>query len=308
MAVPGRLNAAIMGVAFAVALACLWAASHADHWFAVAVAAVVFSFVNNTIFSLQHEAVHRHLHSSRRLNEMGGTLCAAMFPTAFGIQRVSHLGHHRRNRTDEELYDYYLPGQSRWLKTYWIYCLLTGFYWSIIPVAGFVYVIAPWVFRTRAFQAGPARWWGFERFVQDIANERIAEVWPGAAFTLAFQTAMIALLDLTWTGWLACYWAFALNWSSLQYVDHAWSERDVHDGAWNLKVSPVTRALFLNYHYHLVHHRWPQIPWLYLPRHADPAEQGPSFWKIYLSLFGGARPAPPGPGPEPLPGAARTSR
>ena len=71
---------------------------------------------------------------------------------------AAHLGHHRRNRTDLELFDYYLPHQSRWLKTYWLYCLLTGFYWSIIPVAGLVYLLMPWAFSARWFQAGPARW------------------------------------------------------------------------------------------------------------------------------------------------------
>ena len=85
----------------------------------------------------------------RRLNEAAGVLFAAFFPTAFTIQRISHFGHHRRNRTDFELYDYYLPHQSRWLKTYWIYCLLTGFYWAIIPVAGFLYLVCPFAFRSR---------------------------------------------------------------------------------------------------------------------------------------------------------------
>ncbi len=78
---------------------------------------------------------------------------------------------------------------------------------------------------------------------------------------------MWRLLDLDLVGWLACYWAFALNWSSLQYTDHAWSPRDVHEGAWNLRFRPITQAIFLNYNLHLVHHRDPTIPWIDLPRH-----------------------------------------
>jgi len=297
LSIPSRLNLVIAVGAIAVAVACLWSAAHAPHWSILALAAFVFSFANNTIFSLQHECVHGTFHPARRINEAAGVLFAAFFPTAFAIQRVSHIGHHRRNRTDLELYDYYLPHQSRWLKTYWIYCLLSGFYWAIIPVAGLVYVACPFCFRSRWFQDGPARWWGFASYVRDIAAQPIGRVWPQAMFTLAFQACLWRGLDLDATAWLACYWAFGLNWSSLQYTDHAWSRRDPREGAWNLRFWPVTQALFLNYNLHLVHHRRPDIPWLHLPRFVQATDPRPSFWPIYLSLFGGARPAPPGDGP-----------
>ena len=238
--IPMALNSAIGIVAVAIAMACLWLASHAP-WPVALAAAVVFSFANNTIFSLLHECVHGCFHSRQRVNDAAGVLFAAFFPTAFTIQRVSHFGHHRRNRTDLELYDYYLPHQSRWLKTYWIYCLLTGFYWAIIPVAGFVCVVCPFAFRSRWFQDGPAKWWGFGEFVRDIGAEPIALVWPEALSTFALQALLWLSLDLGWAGWLACYWAFGLNWSSLQYTDHAFSERDVRNGAWNLRVPWLVR-------------------------------------------------------------------
>jgi fatty acid desaturase len=118
-------------------------------------------------------------------------------------------------------------------------------------------------------------------------------VWPETAFTFAFQLALWYLLDLNWVGWLACYWAFGVNWSSLQYTDHAWSPRDVHEGAWNLRFWPITQAIFLNYNLHLVHHRQPDIPWVHLPRFVRAGDPRPSFWTIYGSLWWGARPAPP---------------
>lgn len=286
------LNAGIAAAAITVAVACLWLAAHAPHWSVLVVAAVAFSFANNTIFSLLHECVHGSFHPNRRVNACAGVLFAAFFPTAFAIQRVSHLGHHRRNRSDLELYDYYLPHQSRWLKTYWIYCLLSGFYWAIIPVAVSLYLVCPFLFRSHAFQEGPARWWGFREFVRDIAAEPIRQVWPQAAFTALVQLALCYGLGLDWVAWLACYWAFGLNWSSLQYTDHAWSPRDVHEGAWNLRFWAPTQAIFLNYNLHLVHHRRPDIPWNHLPRFVATADPRPSFWSIYWSLWGGARPAP----------------
>ena len=145
-------------------------------------------------------------HPNRRINDGAGVLFAAFFPTSFSIQRISHFGHHRRNRTDQELYDYVLPHQSWWLKTYWIYCLLTGFYWAIIPFACLVYAVCPIAFRSRWFQSGPARLWGFEPFVKDIAAEPILRVWGQTVFTLAFQLGLFVLLDLSVASWLVCYW------------------------------------------------------------------------------------------------------
>jgi fatty acid desaturase len=301
LGIPARLNIVIALAAITAALACLWLAGHAPHWSVVILAAFAFSFVNNTIFSLLHECVHGMFHPQSRINDAAGVLFAAFFPTAFTIQRVSHFGHHRRNRTDLELYDYYLPQQSRWLKTYWIYCLLTGFYWAIIPAANLIYLVCPFALRSRRFQDGPGVWWGFREFVRDIAKEPIARVWPQVLFTVTLQALLCWSLALDWIGWLACYWAFGVNWSSLQYADHAWSPRDVHEGAWNLRFWPPTQALFLNYNFHLVHHRQPDIPWLHLPRFVRPGDPNPSFWSTYLPLWGGARPAPVEPSPAPLP-------
>lgn len=299
-AIPTRANLVIAAAAIAASLACLWAASHAGAWWGVAAAAVLFSYTNNTLFSLHHEAVHGMFHPDRRVNDLAGALFAAFFPTIFSVQRISHLGHHRRNRTDEELYDYYLPHQSWWLKTYWLYCLLTGFYWAIIPVAGLLYVIWPWAFRAAWFQRGPARWWGFLPFVRDIARAPIGRVWCEGVFSLAVQLGLAWALDLGWIGWLACYWAYGLNWCSVQYSDHAHSQRDVIEGAWNLRFWPVARWLFLNYNFHLAHHRQPGVPWIHLPQLVRPGDAQPSFWRIYLSLWLGARKAPDGPGPQPL--------
>jgi fatty acid desaturase len=304
LAIPAGRNAAIGALAVTAALAFLWAASHAPSTLVMMMAAAGFAAANNTVFCLLHECVHSHFHPHRRVNDRAGMVFASLFPTAFTLQRVSHFGHHRRNRTDLELYDYYLPQQSRWLKTYWIYCLLTGFYWSIIPVAVAFYLLCPVAFRSRWFQRGPARLWGFEEFVRDIAEQPVARVWPEAFFTLCVQVLMWRVLGLHPVATLACYWTFGIIWSTLQYTDHAWSPRDVYEGAWNLRVWRVTQVLFLNYNLHLVHHRRPDIPWIHLPRFVKGEDPAPSFWSIYWPLWRGAAPAPPGEGPAPLPRSA----
>lgn len=288
--VPGALNLALTAGAIAAALGLLAFASHTAAWGWRIAAAVAFSFVANTLFSLLHEAVHGHLHADRRVNEWGGRIAAAFFPTGLAFQRICHLGHHRRNRTDAELFDYVLPGESRLVKALQWYGILTGVYWLLPPLACLAYLLCPRLFRTS--------FWTGSRLARQTSAEAMLSGFEGAPertirleilLSIALQAAMIRALGLSAAGWLACYAAFALNWSSLQYADHAWSSRDVHDGAWNLRVNAIIGALFLNYHHHRAHHQHPQVPWLHLPRYVDPNEERPSFLRIYLSMWRGPR-------------------
>jgi fatty acid desaturase len=271
----------------------LWLGSHGALLTAL-LAAWAFALLNNTPFALLHEAVHGVFSKQRWRNELFGVLSAALFPTSFTLQRIAHLGHHRRNRTDQELYDYYLPHQSKALRNFWLYAgNLFGLYWFMIPFSNLVYLIAPWLYTSNWFIKGPARLLGFEPYVEEIAQHSKLRIWSECLLALIYQVAVYRALDLNWQGCLLCHWAFALHWSALQYVDHAWSPRDIINGAWNLKVTPLARALALNYHYHLAHHRMPMLPWIHLPKAVDPNEPQPSFWSIYFSLWRGTRPAPP---------------
>ena len=52
-----------------VTAVCLYLASHTGSWAVMIAAAIAFSFVNNTIFSLMHEAVHGVLHRNATIND-----------------------------------------------------------------------------------------------------------------------------------------------------------------------------------------------------------------------------------------------
>ncbi|HYH46346.1 MAG TPA: fatty acid desaturase [Thermoanaerobaculia bacterium] len=214
--VPGALNLALAAAAPAAALGLLAFASHTSSWGWRIAAAVAFSYVNNTIFSLLHEAVHGHLHPHPRVNEAAGRFLAAFFPTGLGFQRVCHLGHHRRNRTDAEVFDYILPGESRLLKTVQWYSILTGLYWLLPPLGCLLYLLWPGFFRL------PERLRG-TRYFRQTSTAAMLSGFEGAPertirleilFSFAFQAVCIWLLDLSAAGWLACYAAFGFNWSS----------------------------------------------------------------------------------------------
>lgn len=291
--IPERMNIGVFLVALPATWLFLWGANHTP-WPWPFVFAFGFSHLHMTLFSLLHEAVHGVFSKSSQRNEFFGRLCAAVFPTSFTLQRIAHLGHHRRNRTDGDLYDYVLPTQSKARRNFMLYSgNLLGFYYWCLPLGLVVYFLTPGLFTSSWFLRGPARLLGFEEHVREIAKEPKGRIWWECSGAVVYYGALIWFLNLGWGGTLLCFHAFALHWSALQYVDHAWSPRDIINGAWNLRVSPPAQALALNYHFHLVHHQRPEIPWVYLPRLVDPVTPRPTFWRIYFSLWRGTRPAPP---------------
>ena len=289
----GLLNTAILALSLAALWLCQWAASHLSVGYTL-LAVWVFSLVANTPFAIMHEAVHGVASRNRRWNELLGFVAGWAFPTSFSMQRVAHEGHHRRNRTDFDLYDYYLPGQSKRVRNLWLYLgNLFGLYWWSVVFGNLVYLLAPGIYRSRFFTERLSPALGFGPYVADLAKLPPLRVWVEIALAFMYQAGMIYCLDLKMASVVACYWVFALHWSALQYVDHAWSARDIRNGAWNLKVLPPFRWIALNYHYHQAHHQHPEAPWFDLPKFVDPAGPQPSFWRIYLSLWKGVRPAPP---------------
>jgi fatty acid desaturase len=283
-------------VACSAALALLWTASRTGSWWIFVACAVAFSFVNNTVFALLHESVHGLFHPNPKLNDWFGRWLAAYFPTGLTFHRTCHLGHHRRNRTEVELFDYYTDRDSRLLKFVQWYGILTGIYWLVPPLGCLLFLVCPRSLLDRAFDSRGSEvveHVGAEAMLSGFANVPAARVRLEVALTISIQALFFYALDLTPAAWLACYAAFAVNWSALQYADHAWSILDVRNGAWNLTVSPAVRCLFLNYHHHLAHHRRPDVPWLYLGQYIDASDPRPSFARIYASMWKGPRRLPP---------------
>jgi fatty acid desaturase len=197
------------------------------------------------------------------------------------------------------MFDMYYPDDNLFLKRAQFYSILTGIYWLTIPVGWLVYLLCPWSYHLLKTENTAIKRTGAIMLHPLIDHPKKWRIRFELLFVIAFQIFLFKALDLKFWPTFATYWIFGMLWGSLQYADHAWSPRDVLEGAWNLKVNPITRLFFLNYHYHQVHHMNPKLPWNHLPRHVDPTKPMPSFWKIYFEMWKGPRPAS-APAPAPV--------
>ncbi len=290
--IPGSLNLWLLLGSTTVSAVFLYGASHSTNLVVAGLCALAFSFTANTLFSLLHEAVHGLFSSQRRVNDWAGRLAAAWFPTGFILQRAFHLTHHRNNRSEFEQFDVLHPGDIKWLKYAQWYAILTGLYWVVTILGVYIYCLIPKAFSLeflRGRNSQIAKQTSSSPYLKatEGINPWIARA--ECAFSLGFQIVLFQSLDLSLSGWGLCYGAFAINWSSLQYTDHAFSPLDAHNGAWNLRVGWLGRTMFLNYHFHLAHHQNPRAPWVDLPKLVSKNTLRPSFYSVWLTSWGGPR-------------------
>ena len=257
--IPNRLNAAIaLAQVFAVA-ALLFFARHMRGW-RLALFAIAFAIAMNSVYSIIHEAEHGILFETRRINDIAGVLMALLFPAPFHLIRQGHLGHHNRNRTDDEAFDFWFEGEHPLWKCLQFYGILTGFYWLTVVLSNIVILLVPQLFDRDRFE--------FDRPSAAFMDALNPKYWrwirlEALAAIALHATIIFAMRDAI--AYATMYAAFGFSWSAMQYVHHFGTERDVRNGARNLWLFAPIDAIWLNHNWHLTHHRNPTVPWIHLP-------------------------------------------
>ena len=286
--IPNVLNVLVIGTQCAGIAACFVALRSVQSATGLMVVVVAFALVMNSVYATIHEAEHRMLFSNRQFNETAGVLLALFFPAPFHLLRQGHLGHHLRNRSDDEAFDLYFDGEHPAWKRLQLYGILTGFYWLVAVLANFVVLAVPFVLRREHFE--------FDRpsaAFMDALNPRYKNhIRVEAIAVIALHTIVILALGIPVWKYAAMYAGFGFSWSAMQYVHHFGTTRHVLEGARNLWIWTPIDLVWLNHNWHLTHHKHPTIPWIHLPRigrHENP-ERGflPSF---YFRMWRGPRKA-----------------
>lgn len=282
--IPGFLNACIGVAQLGTVIGLLHVGARLEGM-ALAAAAVVFAVVMNSVYSIIHEAEHGMLFENRRLNDVAGAVMALLFPAPFHLIRQGHLGHHQRNRSDDEAFDFWFEGEHPTWKRLQLYGILTGFYWMIVALGGAVVLLAPrWLVRSR---------FEFDRPSAAFMDALNPAYWPlirlEAALAIVFHALLLWSTGFRLFPYAVMYCAFGLSWSAMQYVHHFGTEREVLNGARNLWIGWPVDSIWLHHNLHLTHHRHPTIPWIHLPgvaKEERAAERGFLPW-AYLKMWRG---------------------
>jgi fatty acid desaturase len=260
--IPEVLNGLIILAQLSAIAVCLWLVRSADTAWALAALAAAFGVVMNSVYAIIHEADHGMLFANRRLNDAGGVLMSLFFPGPFHLLRQGHLGHHLRNRSDDEAFDLYFDGEHPVWKFLQLYGTLTGFYWLVVVISNAVVLVCPFVMRRAYFTFDRA-----SAAFMDALNPRYTrQIQVEAVAVIALHVSILWALAIPPLNYLAMYAGFGVSWSAMQYVHHFGTTRHVLEGARNLWIWTPLDALWLHHNWHLTHHKHPTVPWIYLPR------------------------------------------
>lgn len=288
-ATPNRLNAVILLAQLAAIAGCIVVLKYSGGGWMLLLLAFVFGVVMNSVYSIIHEAEHAMLFSNRVCNDLAGSFMALFFPAPFHLIRQGHLGHHLRNRSDDEAFDFYFEGDHKIWKFLVFYGILTGLYYLMVVASNIVFLFFPFHKEKKYLHVDQAS----TAFLKSLNPKyrEIIRLESLAAILLHMGIVWLCGIPVLW--YLAMYAGFGLMWSSLQYVHHYGTERHVTRGARNLWIWKPLDLLWLNHNWHLEHHEQPSKPWVYLAPDLQEQRRNPGFLlTAYLRMWRGPSKAP----------------
>lgn len=284
--IPAKINGLLIIVCTALYFLLLFAGVHTHHIGYKLLLGLAFAIVMIPVYSLMHESAHNALHPNPGWNLYLGRWLCCLFIVSFSFFRHCHLKHHKKNRTDEEMWDLYYEHQNKWLRYGNLYLMMIGFGYMACWLSVILFAIAPGLVNAPLFKKH-TEVKGFLDGIDDKRKLKVAQV--ECVVVIIFQVILLYLLHWDLFTWFIFYLMHGFAWSSQNYVNHAFSPRDIINGAHNLKVPVWLTLVYLNFNIHLAHHQNPKIPWLYLPRLIKSGKERISFLKNYLRLWKGPR-------------------
>lgn len=268
---------ALFGVIYASWLALVWFHADLPMWLWVPLAAWTSAWWG----SVQHEALHGHPTRSRWLNT---TLATPPFWLwlPFERYRQTHLTHHRDERLTDPLDD----PESRYA------CPLA---WARMGRIERAAIRAQTTLLGRLLLGPPwsiARFWADEIKAMLAGRRDFVRIWLWHALFVAVLLAFamgVAGMPL-WQyvlGFVYCGTALALVRS---FAEHR-ANSAVEKRTAIVERAPLFGLLFLHNNLHVVHHKWPSVPWYRLPklyrenRAVLIAENGGLLYEGYTDVF-----------------------
>lgn len=286
-AIPNVLNLLLILACSVLYFTLLILASNQNNWYSLLIIAMLFAIVMIPVYTLIHEAEHIILNSNPSVNNFLGRWLCCLFIAPFTFFKHCHHRHHKKNRTDIEIWELYLEHQIKWKRYGNLYGMMIGLgYWSIV-LSVLLFATAPRLIYSRFFMQHTETAGFLEG--SNTKEKKNASKWESIV-VVVFHITCFFIFRYNVKAWLCCYLAHGFVWSSQNYVNHAFSPRDIINGAHNLKVPVWLKIIYLNFNLHLAHHQNPKIPWIYLSNFIKHDTHRISFFRNYLRLWKGPKP------------------
>lgn len=226
---------------------------------------VPITALNNPFWSLIHEAIHDMFHPSRRINMVAGRLLSVFFGSPFRVLRVTHLMHHRLNRSPLEGTELYDPEKASRLRA------SLGYYFQILGGLYLLEVVSPLPFflprplllrLQGSFFSGDNL--GGILFKNLVRDESVREMRSDGFAVLVLFALSAFCYGRHWELLLIVLLVRAFL---ISFLDNVYHYRTPVNGifyAHNLWLPPFFSKLLLHFNLHGIHHRNPTLPWITL--------------------------------------------
>src|SRR5262245_37130427 len=245
-------------------------------WWSVVL--IPIAFLNNPLWALLYEAIHDLFNSSGRINLVVVRLLAIFFGSPFHILRLTHLSHHKFNRSPTEkgteIYDPAEVSKTKASFRYFFYIFCGLYLLEVFSTC--IFFLPRTIFRRmrqRLVDHGDiqekwlAQKFSEEEIVCDIRIDGVAIFLVLALSAFCFGRYWMVLLGL-----------LMVRTFFISFMDNVYHYRTpLHAtvSGHNLSLPRGFSRFLLNFNFHRVHHANPSIPWSRLP-HAF-AQQGQKF-------------------------------
>jgi fatty acid desaturase len=280
---PNKLNLFLCLAFFSLNISLFYFAAQINKIEITLILALAFTIIMIPVYSLLHESMHHTLNKDDKTNDILGNLLGAQFIVPLTFIRFTHNGHHRRNRSDYEMFDLYYDKKDRLKRTVSFYFIITS-YWIALPLATLFLALMPKALKKRMLLKSVS----VKGMIQNIDNKHLPTMRLEAWLIIAYHFSLLYLIGFNLSVYLIFYIIHCLNWSSQNYVNHAYSVRDVKYGAHNHTLPKWAQALYLNFNLHGVHHLNPTLPWNKLSAHIPESETKRSkYFYAWFRIFKG---------------------
>lgn len=222
--------------------------------------------LNNPYWSLLHEAIHDLFHPSRAVNTFFGRALAVLFGSPFRILRLSHLLHHKLNRTLAEATEPYEPAKTSWPRA------ALGYYFQIFGglylgefMSSILFFLPKGLlrrFKDRSIDPKSVSGILMQNWTQDAALGEIRR--DGGVILFCFGLSLYCYGE----NWPMLLGILAARGFMISFLDNVYHYRTPIDDiffARNLWLPGIAAKGLLNFNLHGIHHQNPALPWHRLP-------------------------------------------